>query len=162
MGGILLELVRGSAVHVEGNKDSCQHTLTRRVDRQSGGGRVGGKTRHENDRGRVLSSKVTEELKVMDVLSIHLDSISTIMAERQAASVQAQLQSQSQAFQKIEAGTSSRLLRTISLLLLPPGMSSRPLILPEMAGIIEARQRLDSQQSENELVLKVRNFVLTR
>jgi len=26
----------------------------------------------------------------------------------------------------------------------------------EMAGIIEARQRLDSQQSENELVLKVR------
>lgn len=61
------------------------------------------------------------------------------------ASVQAQLQSQSMAFQKLEGGES-----TIS----PPScflLTS----LAELAGIIEARQRLDSQQSENELVLKV-------
>ncbi|KAK1920860.1 Prefoldin [Papiliotrema laurentii] len=49
------------------------------------------------------------------------------MADKQIASLQAKLQSSSLAFQKMEG---------------------------EMAGIIEARQRLDSQQSENELVLK--------
>ncbi|WVW79853.1 hypothetical protein I302_101823 [Kwoniella bestiolae CBS 10118] len=49
------------------------------------------------------------------------------MADKKIASLQAQLQSSSIAFQKIEA---------------------------ELAGVIEARQRLDSQLSENELVLK--------
>ncbi|WVQ94578.1 hypothetical protein IAU59_001658 [Kwoniella sp. CBS 9459] len=48
-------------------------------------------------------------------------------ANKKIASLQAQLQSSSIAFQKIEA---------------------------ELAGTIEARQRLDSQLSENELVLK--------
>ncbi|WWC59896.1 uncharacterized protein I303_102458 [Kwoniella dejecticola CBS 10117] len=49
------------------------------------------------------------------------------MADTKIASLQAQLQQSSLAFQKIEA---------------------------ELAGVIEARQRLDSQLSENELVLK--------
>ncbi|OCF58208.1 prefoldin beta subunit [Kwoniella mangroviensis CBS 10435] len=49
------------------------------------------------------------------------------MADKKIASLQTQLQSSSIAFQKIEA---------------------------ELAGVIEARQRLDSQLSENELVLK--------
>ncbi|OCF43424.1 prefoldin beta subunit [Kwoniella heveanensis CBS 569] len=48
-------------------------------------------------------------------------------ANKKIASLQAQLQSSSIAFQKLEA---------------------------ELAGTIEARQRLDSQLSENELVLK--------
>ncbi|WWD16833.1 hypothetical protein CI109_101265 [Kwoniella shandongensis] len=49
------------------------------------------------------------------------------MSDPKVAAVQAQLQTQSVAFQKLEA---------------------------ELAGIIEARQRLDSQQAENEQVLK--------
>ncbi|WWC68907.1 uncharacterized protein I206_102843 [Kwoniella pini CBS 10737] len=49
------------------------------------------------------------------------------MADTKVASLQAQLQQSSMAFQKLEA---------------------------ELAGVIEARQRLDSQLSENELVLK--------
>ncbi|WWC87593.1 uncharacterized protein L201_002483 [Kwoniella dendrophila CBS 6074] len=49
------------------------------------------------------------------------------MADKKIASLQAQLQTSSIAFQKFEA---------------------------ELAGVIEARQRLDSQLSENELVLK--------
>lgn len=61
------------------------------------------------------------------------------------ASVQAQLQSQSMAFQKLEGGESTTSPPSYSLLT----------SLAELAGIIEARQRLDSQQSENELVLRV-------
>ncbi|WVR04120.1 hypothetical protein IAU60_001119 [Kwoniella sp. DSM 27419] len=49
------------------------------------------------------------------------------MADKKVAALQAQMQSSSLAFQKLEA---------------------------ELAGYIEARQRLDSQLSENELVLK--------
>ncbi|WRT65374.1 uncharacterized protein IL334_002317 [Kwoniella shivajii] len=49
------------------------------------------------------------------------------MADKKIASLQAQLQTSSIAFQKLEA---------------------------DLAGVIEARQRLDSQLSENELVLK--------
>ncbi|CAK9786658.1 Prefoldin [Cutaneotrichosporon oleaginosum] len=49
------------------------------------------------------------------------------MADTKMAAVQAKLQTQSRDFQKLEA---------------------------EMAGVIEARQRLDAQQSENEQVLK--------
>ncbi|WVQ77451.1 hypothetical protein IAR50_007137 [Cryptococcus sp. DSM 104548] len=54
------------------------------------------------------------------------------MADQKIAQVQGQLQSETVAFQKIEN---------------------------ELAGIIEARQRLDSQLSENELVLKEFNIL---
>ncbi|ODN76986.1 hypothetical protein L202_05547 [Cryptococcus amylolentus CBS 6039] len=59
------------------------------------------------------------------------------MADQKIAQVQGQLQSETVAFQKIENGKSEL----------------------DLAGIIEARQRLDSQFSENELVLKEFNIL---
>lgn len=59
--------------------------------------------------------------------TVALIALAANMADAKAGALQAQLQSSSLAFQKLEA---------------------------ELTGIIEARQRLDSQQSENELVLK--------
>ena len=77
------------------------------------------------------------------------------MADPKLASVQARLQSTSLAFQKVESGPSSQ--RSNS----PPIHQSSSIHglranHPELAEVIEARQRLDSQSSENELVLKVR------
>ena len=68
------------------------------------------------------------------------------MADAKAGALQAQLQSSSLAFQKLEAGELPRPVHTVKA------------HASELSGIIEARQRLDSQQSENELVLKVHRF----
>ena len=56
--------------------------------------------------------------------------------------VQAKLQATTVDFQKLEAGASTR-------------VKYRRSWQAEMSGVIEARQRLDSQLQENELVLKV-------
>jgi hypothetical protein len=88
----------------------------------------------------VLNSRTTER-----------HTLSRTMADK-IASVQAQLQSQSMAFQKLEGGEFTTSPPSYFLLT----------SLAELAGIIEARQRLDSQQSENELVLKVRTSRVAR
>ena len=68
------------------------------------------------------------------------------MATGNIGSVQAKLQEETIAFQKIETGVSD-FVRT------PKSLAAD--VCQELAGVIEARQRLDSQLSENESVLKV-------
>lgn len=85
---------------------------------------------------------------------------------KQLGAIQAKLQSSSLAFQKLEGGEwslpqSQRLLDIGWIAVIRQSVwarlcSVRCRLIPDMASIIEARQRLDSQQSENELVLKVR------
>lgn len=85
---------------------------------------------------------------------------------KQLGAIQAKLQSSSLAFQKLEGGEwslpqSQRLLDVGRITVIRQSVwarlcSVRCRLIPDMASIIEARQRLDSQQSENELVLKVR------
>jgi hypothetical protein len=83
-------------------------------------------------------------------------SCNVSMAEAKAAAVQARLQAASLAFTKLETGAFDSSLTWEGAHSTCGRLSNN---VSELSGVVEARQRLDSQLSENELVLKVTSIL---